>query len=553
MAGIWNINNVYNLNSKRITNTLSFQLGEVFLARLISLDEASEEVLLRLMDGWQFSANLKNPLEFPPSGLIRFQVDGFEEGKLQLVIINDKNSEEKLQQNSIENILKNENIKVNKDEYSILEKMVKHNIQLTKENISEVKTLMNFVNKISQGPMEEENFIKRYVESRGINLDSPEGKKVEGVLKGFFSELKKLDEDSILTLLENNLDLTEDNVKSFNKVFKEPMSVYKSLQNIKELIQINNHENIENKDIIIKSNVSEDVPIGDNKATKELVNKDNGPEKSYSIQSNRETLEGILKEKFVGNDSNKKINNKEELTLKNTEENVEDKLQDNAESKSQDKDVSKQDANIENDKIQKNNTLSKKEIIIKDSITNLSDKVKGEINSKIEDMKNIIKTLIESKDDTNGEAYDNIIQFVKQENNNFKVFNTVSNQYYYMDIPIDVNKGEYECKLIIKDERKKGKKIDSKNVKIATSVRTVNMGVVDAFISVNNSNMNIDIKCNESWIKVLDSGKDRVLNALANTEYNVYVKVEEKKEELDLISCREFFDDNNIGAINIKV
>ena len=137
--------------------------------------------------------------------------------------------------------------------------------------------------------------------------------------------------------------------------------------------------------------------------------------------------------------------------------------------------------------------------------------------------------------------------------NNFKIFNTISNEYYYMDIPMKVNEGEYQCKLIIKDEREKGKKIDSKNVKIATSVKTVNMGVVDAFISVNNRNMNVDIKCGRNWIKVLDSGKDRVLNALSNTGYNVYIKVEEKKEELNLISCREFFDDKNIGAINVRV
>lgn len=64
MAGIFNINNAYNLNSKRITNKLSFQVGEVFLARMISLDEGKGEVLLRLLDGWQFSAKLKNPLEF---------------------------------------------------------------------------------------------------------------------------------------------------------------------------------------------------------------------------------------------------------------------------------------------------------------------------------------------------------------------------------------------------------------------------------------------------------------------------------------------------------
>ena len=59
MSGIGNINNIYNPDSKRITNRLSFQLGETFLASIITLDEVNEEVLLRLMDGWQFPAKLK--------------------------------------------------------------------------------------------------------------------------------------------------------------------------------------------------------------------------------------------------------------------------------------------------------------------------------------------------------------------------------------------------------------------------------------------------------------------------------------------------------------
>ena len=247
MSGIGNINNIYNPDSKRITNRLSFQLGETFLASIITLDEVNEEVLLRLMDGWQFPAKLKNHLDFPPSGLIKFQVDGFEDGKLNLTIINDKNSQEKLQQDSIENILKNENIVVDKDEYSLLENMVKHNIPLTKGNISEVKTLINFINKTSNQPSEEETFIKKYAESRGINLNSPQGEKTEKILKGFFSQLKELDQDSILTLLENNVDLTEDNIKSFNKVFKESMSIYKSLEKIKNFVE-------ENKQLPMKEN-----------------------------------------------------------------------------------------------------------------------------------------------------------------------------------------------------------------------------------------------------------------------------------------------------------
>ena len=59
------------------------------------------------------------------------------------------------------------------------------------------------------------------------------------------------------------------------------------------------------------------------------------------------------------------------------------------------------------------------------------------------------------------------------------MFNTISNEYYYLDVPINREMTEYPCKLIIKDNRKDGKKIDRTDVKIVVTVKTVNLGVVD--------------------------------------------------------------------------
>ncbi|KAJ49337.1 hypothetical protein BD780_004080 [Clostridium tetanomorphum] len=567
MAGIFNINNAYNLNSKRITNKLSFQVGEVFLARMISLDEGKGEVLLRLLDGWQFSAKLKNPLEFSLEGLIKFEVDGFEEGQLQLTILNNKSSEEKLTQDSIENILKGENISVSKEDYVLLEKMVKHNIQLTKENISEVKTLINFINKIAKDPLEEEAFINKYIESRGINLNSDKGREVENILKGFFSQLKELDEDSILTLLENNIDLTEDNIKSFNKVFKEPMSIYKSLEKIQDEwnksnyeknLQSERHDTLnketlqqnkqsvnrdDNKNISNKDMNSKDII---NKDTMQEYNKNNTLPLGKNIEETSENFpEKVLKNEEEGLQLNKDTVNEEKVSLKTSQK---------AETNDIEKNNSTINKNIvENKENQSKDTISKKEIIIKNNIEDLADGIKDKINDKVKEMKDTISNLLTNKSSAKGEAYEKVIQLLKGEVNNFKVFNNISDGYYYMDLPVNINKEDYQCKLIIKDERKKGKKIDRRNVKIATSVTTINMGVVDAFISINNMNMNVDIKCKEQWVKILDKGKDRILKALSDIGYNVYVKVEEKSEDLDIVNCREFFNDENIGAINVKV
>ena len=53
---------------------------------------------------------------------------------------------------------------------------------------------------------------------------------------------------------------------------------------------------------------------------------------------------------------------------------------------------------------------------------------------------------------------------------------------YYLNIPMNI-KNDYDCNLVIKDERGK-EKIESRNIKIATSIKNFNMKVVDAFINV---------------------------------------------------------------------
>lgn len=481
MSGIWNVNNIYNDSLKKLTNKLSFQVGEIILARVMNLDENSDEVLLRLLDGWQFPAKLNKPLDYQPLGLTRFKVEGFKDGKLELLICDNKNAEESLTEDSIETALRNENISIDKKDFSILEKMIKHNLPLTKENISYVKNLMEFQKNISQDENYEDTFINKYINSKGVEVDSKEGNFIKDTLKGFFSELNSLSEDDILTLVESGLDLTEDNIKSFNKIFKSSSSLYKTLNIAKK--------ELDSGDLQVKNETSNPQSVDNNEHLKENSKQEQVSEEKNNVQ------------------------------VKNLEENI-----------------------------------SKKSISIntKKGFLELSDHIKNQVNDKLETMKSIIKDMIQVNKDIKPENIDKFMNIIRQDMNDFKVFNTLSDQYYYMDIPINVNKDEYECKLVIKDERKKGKKIDSKNVKIATSVKTVNMGVVDAFISINNKIMNIDLKANKKWMSILDGKKQGVLNALQSTGYNVYMSVSEREEEFNISTCSKFFEDNGTSAIDIK-
>lgn len=429
MAGIGNIIGAYNINPKRVSSKLTFEVGQIFSAKIVSPNELNKELILKLLDGWQFPAKLEKPLDFAPEGLVNFQVEGFKDGKLQIKIVNNNQEKEIEQKGSLKALLDEINIDADKEDLNIFEKMIKHNMPITKENISKIKTILDFKERIAENPQKEDSFIKKYIQSKGIDDNSAKAGKMEKLLKGFLGGLKNISEDEIFTMLENDIDLTEDNIKSFLKIFNgEDSYIYKKLNSL--------------KDIFTKQ-------LSENKTSNE------------------------------------------------------------------------------------NNNLIEV------------------IESRIHEMKSIIKNLIEK--DNSEEGYNKIIQELKENINDFKVYNSVSNQYYYLDIPLDTYKSQYSCKLLIKDDRKSGKKIDSKNVSLVVSVKADTIGTVDAYIKVKEENMNVEIKCHKQWIKILSEGKNKLLNELSESYNNVFININERKAEANLVNCSDFFEDNNLGSINIRV
>ncbi|WP_396276483.1 hypothetical protein [Haloimpatiens lingqiaonensis] len=76
---------------------------------------------------------------------------------------------------------------------------------------------------------------------------------------------------------------------------------------------------------------------------------------------------------------------------------------------------------------------------------------------------------------------------------------------------------------------------------------------MDTFIRVDNAIMNVEIKCGKSWTKIMEKNKEKLLEMLCNSNYNIYVQVSEKEEEFNLSNCREFFGDSGLNKLNVKV
>jgi len=164
MSIISNIGILQNSQDKKTFSKISFEAGEKFNARIVSRDEQKGEVNLKLLDGWQFSAKLDKSLDDAPNGsVLKFEVEGFEDDKLKIKLVH----EDKEGKTSINDILdeapKGKTLSNDKRDALLFEKMIKHDMPLTKDNIFDIKNLVDFKEKIALNGNKEEAFIAKYL------------------------------------------------------------------------------------------------------------------------------------------------------------------------------------------------------------------------------------------------------------------------------------------------------------------------------------------------------------------------------------------------------
>lgn len=635
MPGIWNINNGYNINTKKISSKLTFEVGERFTGRVVAKGDG-KDITIKLSDGWQFIAELEGNVDLDDLKLVKFQVDGFENGKLKLKIVQGTADEGITGDENLQEIIEKEGL--SKEDIDILKKMIKHNISLTKDNINEIKGLIQFNERIKANPKEIESFINTYLQSKDISANSPQGQAVKELLTKFFTEFKNMTPEDIFAFIENNLDFSEENINSFNKLFKGDSSIEKILTKIRDSLNslniveessdsietiINNKlaskeieltkspmdtatalaskvyngndpltKKINVLDVLktLAGNAESDLDIIQKNATQE--NADVNTEKLNLPTALAEKLEDqeIVKlikdtigDKLTDNDGPKtqaerliESTNKSKLEgILSNLEGKEVKLTDSEfkafsealNNKGLGKEVAKE--NVFNDKniiqpkeasinVVKESSIFKENLVKSNAEdllrSNLDSRevVKTEIRDKIDNIRDIVKNLV-AQTDLKEAGYEKIMNLVKNNINDIKVFNSVSNEYYYINVPINANNQEYPCKLIIKDNRKDGKKIDTTNAKMVVSVKTINLGEVDGYLTMKDNRIDVNLKCDSEFASVLNNNKSKLANGLSTLGLFVNVNVSIKDKPADLVSCRNFFNDLTISAIDIKV
>lgn len=653
MPGIFNIGNNYNVNNKRISSKLTFDSGEKFSGKIIT-KEGSNEATIRLIDGWEFQAEIEGDIDSLGKGFHRFQVEGFEDGKLKLKVISSNVKGNDLIQGEFNEVILKEGL--SKEDVSLLKDMVKFNIPLTKDNIKDIKGLVQFLDRLQENPNEGNEFISKYLLSNEIDENSIEGNKINNTLKEFFNELKSLSKSDILLFFENNIDLNKENIKGYKNVFQNENNIIKILNNItdslpeiKEVLVNNNvlkediKSNIENKGLAIEENklnegnlkvqegnknsriLNETYQKTEGSNTKisllSLLKSISGQTEDYitlslkDILANRrpeftssefdrtfnfintlkpeefiESLKSTISEyrdignvvvsdnfsEYVNKSNNEALGITETLVFTKgeveyllsklmgkgitlTEEEF-IKLKDGINLKYQeimDKEKPIQYAVtsgiIESEKSEVNEFVKNIEVISNKAVDlPTKDIVKNSINKTGELTKEIIKDLIVAiKKD--GNPSEKILDVIKNNINEIKLFNKISSEYYYADIPINIKENEYPCKIIIKDKRKDSKKIDSTNIKMVISIDTKNLGIVDGYMKVLDKKINVDLKCDERYVKIIDMAKSKLIDNIESMGFLVDIKVSKKEEEISLATCRAFFNPNSGTAIDRRV
>jgi hypothetical protein len=635
MPGIWNINNGYNINTKKVSSKLTFEVGERFTGRVVAKGDG-KDVTIKLADGWQFIAELEGNVNLDDIKLVKFQVEGFQNGKLSLKLVEGTTADDTIEDENFQEVIEKEGL--SKEDIDILKKMVKHDIPLTRDNINQVRGLLQFNEKMSSNPREIEAFIQTYLQSKDIPVDSEQGKVVRELLTKFLGEFKNMSQEDILAFVENNLDFSEENITSFNKLFKGGDSIEQILFRMRDSLNEldilnsmtdNNLENILNNKLLNKEAAIMKNTLDNTTALASKVYNENDPAtKKINILDVLKTLAGSedseldIVQKNAGKQNteveNEKVNLPASLVEKLEDKEIVKLVKDIMGNNLTDTDAPKTQAerliesttktklegllsNIEgkevkltdqefksfkellNSKIVEKpvsqeavfndkNIIQPKEVssniikeanIVKETVGKLNfesllkgnfepaEMIKADMKSKIEDVRDIVKNLIshtELKD-----ASEKVMNLIKSNMNDFKVFNSISNEYYYLNIPIKAENREYPCQLIIKDNRKDGKKIDSTNAKMVVSVKTVNLGDIDGYLTMRENKIDVNLKCDSNFTSVLNHNKSKLVEGLSTLGLFVNVTVSAKDKPVDLVSCRNFFNDLTISAIDIKV
>jgi hypothetical protein len=88
---------------------------------------------------------------------------------------------------------------------------------------------------------------------------------------------------------------------------------------------------------------------------------------------------------------------------------------------------------------------------------------------------------------------------------------------------------------------------------MVVSVKTISLGDVDGYLTMRDNRIDVNLKCDSNFTSVINNNKSKLVDGLSSLGLFVNVTVSPKERPVDLVSCRNFFNDLTISTIDIKV
>lgn len=615
MPSIYNsVSNYSSIRERRFNSgKLNLNVGESFSGKISKIDKESGEILIKVLDGVEILANLEGNIDEEILGkLIRFDVIENENGKIKIKLSNnddsgseiiDKNNSqgeieesdllskllkydieinkenvtrtnsilnflEKINENPneidkfIDNILNSKSIDKNssrgieikdilKDFFTSFKELnkneiltfIENNIEFTKENIQGYKKVFNEKNGLNNLVESMKNEISNLKLENGIS--KTDNNKLEYLQKELDIKINKNEESKSNTLRP---EIKINNLSEKVKIY----SNFEPNKNIIDVLRLFDSEKVINNELKLlddlPENTKQDITNSVKEEFKEALKKSDVNIISKQGENIKKDISKFVLNSFgveldlTDEDIKKFINEVKSEDINESKNTINIDKEGNFRNSNNDKEVASKYSSISDD--------VKKDVIRDNTKELIKEQIKEKSNNLKENIKEIIASTRELEENKVGNK---LIDIINKNIEEFKPYNNISGKYYYADIPLNLMENMYQCKLIIKDDRAKGKKIDSKNVKMIVSVDTINMGMVDAYLTINEKSLYIDIKCDKEYVKMLDVGSRLLKEKINNMGYMYNITVKEKVKELSLDNCNDFFNDFTISALDIKV
>lgn len=418
--------------------------------------------------------------------------------------------------------------------------MVSHSIPLTRDNINKIRSVLQFNEKVNFDPDEVNKFIEKYVAGKNIDINSSEGRKIQDTLTKFFEQFKNMSEDDIFMFIENNIDFSTENIESFNKLFKGNSSIEKILMDIQE--KLNNIdldkdfiESINSKISMLDKQETQNVNKGFvDTASQSLASKiyaDNNP-----MNTKVDVLDLL---KTLASNNSEESKSMSNVNQDNISENINKSLADKLQDKSFFNEVKSIIGNINtSEEIPKTQASSLIESTNKAKIEDLLSRTEGrEVKLSDDEYKMIKEAVSKYKGDSSDESFPQKAKSTPLNTFNIKNMNT---QFSGAD--------KFKGFNISREDAIK-ENIQEK----INSVKTINLGEIDGYITLKNNKLDVNLKCDPKFSDIINNHKAQLSNGLSSLGLLANVNVSVKERPVDISNCREFFSDVTISAIDTKV